>query len=193
MSVEKPPAFQFYPKDFLTAESVRLMSLKERGVYITLLCHNWLEQSLPNHVPTLAKLVDLRTKVFATMWNSVLARCFFTGSDGRLRNPRLEREREKQAEFRAIKAAAGRLGGRPKKAQGFFSESKPKAKKSPPVFDLQTPVRTPQPPLKGGRSRRRRRQDIPGGGSCSHSPRCHTTKACIERTLADARRKRAAS
>jgi hypothetical protein len=34
----KSPAFQFYPKDFLTDENVRVMSLQERGAYITLLC-----------------------------------------------------------------------------------------------------------------------------------------------------------
>jgi len=55
------------------------------------------------------------------------------------------------------------------------------------------PVQPPYPPSPKGGSRRRRRKDIPGGGGCAHAPQCSSTKACIERTLTEARRKRAAS
>jgi hypothetical protein len=38
----KAPAFQFYPKDFLTDSRVMAMSNEVRGMYITLLCVDWL-------------------------------------------------------------------------------------------------------------------------------------------------------
>jgi uncharacterized protein YdaU (DUF1376 family) len=37
----KPPAFQFYVKDWLSSESVVTMSAEQRGWYIQLLCHAW--------------------------------------------------------------------------------------------------------------------------------------------------------
>lgn len=38
----KPPAFQFYVRDFLTDRAVVLMTAEELGAYIRLLCHAWL-------------------------------------------------------------------------------------------------------------------------------------------------------
>jgi len=37
----KPPAFQFYVKDWLSSESVVVMTAEQRGWYIQLLCHAW--------------------------------------------------------------------------------------------------------------------------------------------------------
>jgi hypothetical protein len=65
---ERAPSFQFYPKDFLTDERVRLMSYAERGIYITLLCHCWLEGSLPSDAKLLTKLLHLRPYRFARLW-----------------------------------------------------------------------------------------------------------------------------
>jgi hypothetical protein len=44
----------------------------------------------------------------------------------------------------------------------------------------------PLPPTRGSRARRGRRDGVKGA-VCPHDPRCHTTKSCIDRTLADAR------
>ena len=44
--MNKAPAFQFYPKDFLTDTNVILMSPAERGMYITLLCLDWLNDGI---------------------------------------------------------------------------------------------------------------------------------------------------
>jgi hypothetical protein len=41
MSNHKFPAFQFYPKDWLSSESVICMSAEQRGWYIQLLCYAW--------------------------------------------------------------------------------------------------------------------------------------------------------
>lgn len=113
MARDKVPAFQFYPKDFLTDERVRLMSHTERGVYITLLCFCWLEGTLPLETHALAKLVELPLPRFAKLWErSVVKQCFLVNCDGRMHHKRLDEERVKQVAFqrRQTDAAAARWG-----------------------------------------------------------------------------------
>lgn len=108
MAVEKSPAFQFYPKDFLTDERVRLMSHTERGIYVTLLCFCWLEQSLPAQPSQLALLVNVKASQFQRMWDDgTMAACFYE-SNGRLFHKRLDAEREKQEAFRRRASDGGK-------------------------------------------------------------------------------------
>src|SRR4030095_3596168 len=111
MATEKTPAFQFYPKDWLTDDKVQAMSLSERGLYITLLCHAWLHGSLPGTESALVRITNVRKTVFNRLWNGTLKSCFISSATGHLHNPRLERERQKQAVFRELRAQAGRRGG----------------------------------------------------------------------------------
>lgn len=158
------PAFQFYPKDFLSAESVQVMSLQERGAYITLICVCWIEGSLPADVARLARLCGAPLTAFRRFWPA-LERCFRADPEapGRLIHPRLERERHKQAEFRRRQSDNGRRGGRPRKPDqshekptqnptksqtkglGFSGLTQTKAKKSSAICDLQTAVGVPRP------------------------------------------------
>lgn len=108
MAPEKAPAFQFYPKDFLSDSNVSGMSLQERGAYITLLCICWIDGSLPIAADRLANMVSTPLKQFAKFWPA-LAACFVE-RDGRYVHPRLEREREKQAEHRRSQSAKGSRG-----------------------------------------------------------------------------------
>ena len=131
-------------------EAVALMSYRERGVYLHLLCHNWLEDSLPNDSILLAKICALPPSHFQRVWNKI-CHCFQADADGRLRNPRLSRERDKQDFFRKLRSEAGRHGGRPK-ANGKQTpstekanakqpgESKPEAKKSSSFSCLLSPL-----------------------------------------------------
>lgn len=136
MAAEKAPAFQFYPKDFMTDGNVVRMTLQERGAYITLLCLCWTDLSLPADMGSLARSCGVSTTAFTRLWPA-LAPCF-TVTEGRLMQPRIERERQKQETYRALKAEAGRKGGRPKatskqkKAQVISSLSTIEAKESPP-------------------------------------------------------------
>lgn len=113
----KSPAFQFYPKDFLSSSKVRKMSLTEIGAYTVLLATSWLDGSLPNDLPELARTLGVKEAQFRRMWAGPLGQCFYE-KNGRLLNDRLEDERKKQAEFRRRQGDNGRLGGRPKKAVG---------------------------------------------------------------------------
>ncbi len=104
----KSPAFQFYPKDFVSDINVITMTLEQRGAYITLLSYCWIEGSLPDDPRVLQALCN-----HPSNWDEVwfaLEPCF-TRSEGRLINTRLEAECKKQAEWRKKSAAGGRKSG----------------------------------------------------------------------------------
>jgi len=90
--MNKPPAFQFYPADFMIG--IMGMSDDETGVYIKMLCAQWLHGSLPNCKKTIKKMINSR-KVPSEMVMRKFAIC----DDGFLRNERMERVREKQKSF----------------------------------------------------------------------------------------------
>jgi len=105
------PAFQFYPKDFLSSSRVQRMSLTEIGAYIVLLSHNWLAGSIPSDTAEIAKIVKVPAPRFAKMWRGALSECF-TKRGTVLTNERLDRERKKQIAFREKQAEFGKRGGR---------------------------------------------------------------------------------
>jgi hypothetical protein len=87
-------------------------------------------------------------------------------------------------------SAAAKPAAKPGLAQGQPDPSRA-------VYGDPVPVQVPPVvPLKGGRAekgkRRRRRGDVAGGSRCPHDPACPSSKACIERTLAEARATREA-
>jgi uncharacterized protein YdaU (DUF1376 family) len=95
----KSPAFQFYPKDFLSSSKVQRMSLTERGAYVTLLSFCWLDGSLPADTKEIARILGVPRGHFSKLWAGPLRECF-TEKNGRLINDRLESERKKQNEYR---------------------------------------------------------------------------------------------
>jgi len=97
--MKNPPSFQFYPQDFLADINVQAMTMEERGIYITLLCHCWIEDGLP--IEEESRLVDEYFKK-----SSAVAQCFIE-KDCKYRNPRLDLEREKQLKWRAKCSVGG--------------------------------------------------------------------------------------
>lgn len=98
MSSEKSPAFQFYPRDFLSEPNVQAMTMEQRGIYVWLLCHCWCEDSLPNDLARLARICQVSRRRFEMLWPEI-AVCFIE-SDGALRHSRLDKERRDQAKRR---------------------------------------------------------------------------------------------
>lgn len=135
----KAPAFQFYPSDFLSDPNVIVMSLAERGAYITLLCVCWQQGSLPIEQNRLARLCGVTLQAFKKLWPA-LDPCFRIRHShvDRMINPRLERERLKQLDFKRRQSDNGSKGGRPhrnptesqNKAAGFKIETQTEPKKS---------------------------------------------------------------
>lgn len=109
MSKEASPSFQFFPKDFLADENVALMTVAERGVYITLLCFCWTEGSVPASAQAIGRLCSMSASAVQKIWPTI-QRCFVE-NEGRLRHKRLDAEREKQAAWRNRLAESGRKGG----------------------------------------------------------------------------------
>lgn len=147
MKKNDAPAFQFYPKDFLSSEKVSSMSNEERGQYITLLCLDWVNGGITE--PTLKG-------------GSPLVQQCFKQKGERWFNPRLEVERKKQAEWREKSRLGGIKSGKARKQAGFLSEGclkggstidEPKANSSssssssPSVSNLKS---KPLPPDPGG-------------------------------------------
>jgi len=91
---EKAPAFQFYPSDFVSDINVVMMNMEQRGQYITLLCYDWKSDGLPNDESVLSALCNGNAIAMQVL------NCFELCDDNKLRNPRLSREREKQASRR---------------------------------------------------------------------------------------------
>lgn len=121
------PAFQFYPQDFLSDENVMMMSLAQQGAYIRLLSYCWIHGSLPAEPEKLATLCRCSPAEMLDLWEG-LKNCFKEVS-GRLLNPRLGREREKLRAYSAKMRQNGRkahLPSRPRPSDGqAAAEPKP--------------------------------------------------------------------
>jgi uncharacterized protein YdaU (DUF1376 family) len=142
---EKSPAFQFYPKDFISSTKVQRMSLTEIGAYTLLLSHCWLDSGLPSDIAQLARIVKVKDRQFARMWKGALSECFYE-KQGKLQNDRLDKERKKQAEYRRRQTdAAHARWDKPKASHGNATalprESREDALLSP-ISDLQPTVTT---------------------------------------------------
>lgn len=130
MARELVPAFQFYPKDFLSDGKQAAMSLAEVGAYIRLLSICWLEHSIPDDVVRVARMVGVTPAQMRRIWPAVRS-CFKSHPDdaSRLIHSRLERERLNQEAYRARQADNGRKGGRPK--------ATPEANRNPPLTQVE--------------------------------------------------------
>jgi uncharacterized protein YdaU (DUF1376 family) len=89
-----PPAFQFYPQDFLVGTAD--MTPEEVGAYIRLLCYQWAKGSLPNDQAKCAAMAASHGNAIASIWHK-----FGIGEDGRMRNERLELVRLEQDQYRS--------------------------------------------------------------------------------------------
>ena len=113
----KPPAFQFYPRDWLVSPTVeRLHAETSRGVgaYMYLLSRAWLSDvpgTLPNDQHTLQKLAQVTDEEWTKIW-PILQPQFPVGENGTLYNQKLQEVWENQQRFKEM----GRKGGkRPRK------------------------------------------------------------------------------
>ena len=102
--MNKSPAFQFYASDFLvdTAE----MTNQEIGVYIRLLSHQWVNSGLNSDPNRLANMVGMD---LLEVWDEIKHK-FDLGDDGKIRNPKLEKVRQTQINYRNKQSEAGKRG-----------------------------------------------------------------------------------
>jgi uncharacterized protein YdaU (DUF1376 family) len=113
----KSPAFQFYPKDYLSDAKTRVMTFKQRGMYWDLVSHCWLEKGLPDDPKEIARILGITSiaRFVKHDW-PVIGRCFRRVDTGGHQHPRLEIERRKQEDFRESARAAGQASGRARRS-----------------------------------------------------------------------------
>ena len=126
---EKSPAFQFYPKDFLTDDKVLEMSAEVKGLYITLLCIDWLNDGFFASAILRLAGFDWHTDGYAIRDDfkdieAQLLGCFEPHStkEGYVTNPRLQKERLGQIERRNERVASGKKGAEKKWAKPTVSD-----------------------------------------------------------------------
>lgn len=116
--MSKAPAFQFYPKDWLTDKKVMRLSYEAQGVYLRLLCHMWTDSddqcSIENDPEFLRSLLKLSRKKFEKIFQQLQweKNKIFDEADGLLISRRLEKEKLKQIDIskKRSKAALKRHG-----------------------------------------------------------------------------------
>ena len=121
--VKNPPAFQFYPQDYLSDENVALMSLAAQGAYVRLLCYCWISDGLPAESEKLARLACCSVEEWESIAPDVRP-CFVENGDGRLHHPRLQAEKAKQEAWRAKSAKGGRASAKARKGGSRVVEPK---------------------------------------------------------------------
>ncbi len=107
----KSPAFQFYPKEWLSSPKILLMTPAQEGAYIRLLGYCWDDEdcSLPDDDAILAVMSRLNEGWFKG-GSTMVKRCFISHPDkvGFLTNKRLLAERKKQEIWREKSRAGGK-------------------------------------------------------------------------------------
>jgi len=128
--MNQPPAFQFYADDFIAG--VADMTQNEVGAYIMLLAHSWNTRGLDPTDPARLKLLAK-----GDVSEHVLRK--FKLRNGRLYNPRQEKERRKQVVYRLAQAVNGAKGGRPS------SKPKPNPSLSSGLSQIEPKKSSPSP------------------------------------------------
>lgn len=107
------------------------MSAAEVGAYWLLLCVCWRESGLPDDMQELADLARTPIKIFQPSWERKIQRCFTKRDDGRWDHNRLIKERNKQAENREKRKAAGEKGAKAKWQTDSNAKATPSRKTKP--------------------------------------------------------------
>lgn len=103
----KSPAFQFYPSDWISDAKIAMATLEEEGAYIRLLCFAWREGWIPACPQKCAVLIG---KGATEMLARVVQGWFkqHPTDASKLVHERMERDREKQASWRAKSSEGGK-------------------------------------------------------------------------------------
>lgn len=115
-----PPAFQFYPADFISG--TLHLEHKEIACYLLLLCFAWMHKKLPSDETQLAKICRVPPAEFAHIWLRIKDK-FVKHKDGGFVNEKMEAVRRNQLAVSSARAEAGRKGG--------LAKAQAKAKQTP--------------------------------------------------------------
>jgi uncharacterized protein YdaU (DUF1376 family) len=102
---------KIFPRETLSDANFAGWSLEERGAWLTLVLHAWVEGSLPSDETSLARLLHVDHGTMRGLWSALGSR-FIPHPDkpGRITSPRLEKEREAAMALAEKRGTAGRAG-----------------------------------------------------------------------------------
>jgi hypothetical protein len=163
VSANGNPGFLWMPRDWLSSSFVCSLTRHDRSVYLDLLCHSWLDDGIPSDIRYLARMLGVPEKKFIMAWG-VLSLRFEKGADGKLRNPKQEAERAKQAALMARRSDAGARGNAVRWADRIASQTDRKrmspcdpigiARAGVSPAPAPSPALNPPTPLRGKRAKR---------------------------------------
>ena len=105
--MSKPPAFQFYPTDWLSDARVQMLSPEAEGCYIRLLCYAWIEGSIPADGVAMARLCKVNGQA---MQDAAALFCPHPSDPSKLIHKRLVEERKKMDDRRNLLSESGKRG-----------------------------------------------------------------------------------
>lgn len=118
------------------------MTPEQRGAYVHLLCHNWIEESLPADLELLARLADVPYRRFVKLWPAIEP-CFRVQRNGRLCNNRMRHEIVKYKR----RVAVGRKSAQKRWSQNVSGSPNGSPNGNPMLANPPTP-QPPNPPNK---------------------------------------------
>ena len=131
---KKAPAFQFYPKDWLSSLSVTLMTAEQEGAYIRLLCYCWDsgDCSLPADEEQLIKM----SRISKGGWEMV-GKCFIPHPEkpGFLTNKKLLEMLHEQCAWKVKSSIGGKRSGEKRSLKAFDNNRKSKGGSTKPQPD----------------------------------------------------------
>jgi uncharacterized protein YdaU (DUF1376 family) len=139
----KAPAFQFYASDW--AHSTAVMTLEERGAYITLLAWSWEHGPVPDDMKRIAAILGTSLSVARRVFAEVSTRWML--ADGGWTNRRLEATRARHEQFAEAQSERGRSGATARWRKQCSSNASAIAQAMPspmlgdssPISDLRSP------------------------------------------------------
>lgn len=111
--MNRPPAFQFYPKDWLDFR-VQRMSLAAQGAYLKLLCFMWADStsqcSIIDNNELLARAIGTTVEGWLKLREEIQCESdpIFEEKGGHMVSARLRREATKQRNYRQLQAEKGK-------------------------------------------------------------------------------------
>lgn len=112
----KPPAFQWYAKDWLTDDKRAELPPEGRGAYADLLSYEWINGAIPSDPETIGGIVNLPADRVTHFLEGALGRAFPL-VNGKRQNPKLEAYREELKTRRKLKSNAGKAGAQARWSQ----------------------------------------------------------------------------
>ena len=106
---EPSPAYQMYAKEWLACSDVMIMEPHQEGAYIRLINYDWVNDGVLDNLRVLSQL----SRIPESDLDIVIAKFQpHPKKPGYLSHPRVQKERNKQANFKKEKSKAGKAGAK---------------------------------------------------------------------------------